>query len=104
MRSWPQKSILGLVQGAPCRIDVDFTDEKGQPYKKTAVVKAKGGETEELPLYTDHDSIFGHVSAAPDGALGPAVLASTSWHTKTAKTAAVATQPVAQCSDQVQSK
>lgn len=56
-----QKNILGLVQGPPCRIDVDFKDEKGRRYHKTAVVKGKNGETEELPLYTNHDNIFGEV-------------------------------------------
>ncbi len=56
-----QKNILGLVQGPPCRIDVDFKDEKGRRYQKTAVVKGKNGETEELPLYTNHDNIYGEV-------------------------------------------
>jgi hypothetical protein len=63
-----QKNILGLVQGAPCRIDVDFKDEKGHRYKKTAVVKGKNGETEELPLFTNHDAIVGEVSRACDQA------------------------------------
>ena len=58
------KSILGLVQGAPCRIDVEFKDERGIPHRQKAVVKGKGtNETEELPLYTNHDSIFGEVCA-----------------------------------------
>lgn len=56
-----QKNILGLVQGPPCRIDVEFKDEKGRRYHKTAVVKGKNGETEELPLYTNHDNIYGEV-------------------------------------------
>ncbi|KAF6257338.1 vacuolar protein sorting-associated protein 26-domain-containing protein [Scenedesmus sp. NREL 46B-D3] len=60
-----QKNILGLVQGAPCRIDVDFKDEKGHRYKKTAVVKGKNGETEELPLFTNHDAIVGEVRITP---------------------------------------
>ncbi|WIA10000.1 hypothetical protein OEZ85_010212 [Tetradesmus obliquus] len=59
------KNILGLVQGAPCRIDVDFKDEKGHRYKKTAVVKGKNGETEELPLFTNHDAIVGEVRITP---------------------------------------
>lgn len=59
------KNILGLVQGPPCRIDVDFKDEKGRRYHKTAVVKGKNGETEELPLYTNHDNIFGEVRITP---------------------------------------
>lgn len=56
----PQKSFLGLVQGASCRIDVDFKDNQGRPYKKTATVKLKT-ETEDLPLYTNKDDIFGEV-------------------------------------------
>lgn len=50
-----------MVQGAPCRIDVEFKDDKGVAYKKNAVVKGKNNETEDLPLYTNHDSIFGEV-------------------------------------------
>jgi vacuolar protein sorting-associated protein 26 len=56
-----QKNIIGFVQGATCRADIDFKDEKGHRYKKTAVVKGKNNETEELPLYTTNDSIFGEV-------------------------------------------
>ena len=41
---------------------MDFKDEKGRRYHKTAVVKGKNGETEELPLYTDHDAIYGEVN------------------------------------------
>eukprot|EP00878_Enallax_costatus_P002454 GHUV01002633.1.p1 GENE.GHUV01002633.1~~GHUV01002633.1.p1 ORF type:complete len:335 (+),score=99.67 GHUV01002633.1:291-1295(+) len=59
------KNILGLVQGAPCRIDVDFKDEKGHRYRKTAVVKGKNGETEELPLFTNHDAVVGEVRITP---------------------------------------
>ncbi|KIY94433.1 hypothetical protein MNEG_13528 [Monoraphidium neglectum] len=60
------KNILGLVQSATCRIDVAFKDADGAAdYKKTAVVKGKGTETEELPLYTNHDSIFGEVRVTP---------------------------------------
>jgi hypothetical protein len=60
------KNILGLVQSATCRIDVAFKDADGAAdYKKTAVVKGKGTETEELPLYTNHDSIFGEVRTRP---------------------------------------
>jgi hypothetical protein len=58
------KNILGLVQSAPCRIDVTFRDASGAEYTKTAVVKGKGVETEELPLYTNHDGVFGEVGAA----------------------------------------
>jgi hypothetical protein len=55
------KNILGLVQSAPCRIDVAFRGVDGAEYARTAVVKGKAGETEELPLYTNHDSVFGEV-------------------------------------------
>lgn len=57
------KNILGLVQSAPCRIDVTFKEESGADYKKTAVVKGKGTDTEELPLYTNHDGVWGEVSS-----------------------------------------
>lgn len=56
-----QKNILGLVQGASARIDLEFKGDRGQPYKKTASVKGKNGETEDLPLYTNKDDIFGEV-------------------------------------------
>lgn len=59
--SLAQKNILGLVQGATARIDLEFKNERGQPYKKTVPVKAKNGETEELPLYTNKDDILGEV-------------------------------------------
>ncbi|KAI8476921.1 MAG: subunit of retromer complex, partial [Monoraphidium minutum] len=59
------KGILGYVQSAPCRIDVTFKDDAGAEFKRTAVVKGKGTETEELPLYTNHDSIFGEVRVTP---------------------------------------
>lgn len=59
-----QKNILGLVQGPPCRIDVDFKDERGHRYRKTAVVKGKSGEAEEVPLFTNHDTIVGEVRAS----------------------------------------
>lgn len=66
------KNILGLVQSAPCRIDVVFRDAGGAEYKKTAVVKGKGSDTEELPLYTNHDSVFGEASSAGAGAAAAA--------------------------------
>lgn len=61
-----QKSILGLVQGAACRVDLEFKDSEGRPYKKTATVKLKS-ETEELPLYTNKDDIYGEVCAILPG-------------------------------------
>lgn len=60
------KSILGLVSGASCRIDVDFKDDQGRPYKKTATVKVKN-ESEDLPLYTNKDDIFGEVGSGVEG-------------------------------------
>ena len=57
-----QKSILGLVQGASCRVDLEFKDSEGKPYQKTATVKLKT-ETEELPLFTNKDDILGEVGA-----------------------------------------
>ncbi|KXZ45685.1 hypothetical protein GPECTOR_51g670 [Gonium pectorale] len=59
------KNILGLVQGAAARIDIEFKNERGQPYKKTASVKAKNGDTEELPLYTNKDDILGDIRVTP---------------------------------------
>ncbi len=56
-----QKNILGLVQGAAARIDLDLKTERGQPYKKTAPVKTKTGETEDIPLYTNKDNVLGEV-------------------------------------------
>ena len=63
-----QKSILGLVQGSACRIDVEFKTAQGQAYKRTAPVKAKSGDLEEVPLYTNKDDILGE--ASKQGALG----------------------------------
>lgn len=59
------KSLLGLVQSAPCKVEVDFKDANRQPYKKTAVVKNKQNETEELPLYSNKDNILGEVKVTP---------------------------------------
>lgn len=50
------------MQGAPCRIDVELRDARGHRYRKSAVVKnSKNGEAEELPLFTNHDTIQGEV-------------------------------------------
>lgn len=59
------KSILGLVQSAPCRIDIEFRDALGKPYKKTATVKIKGTDTEELPLYSNKDDLIGEIRVTP---------------------------------------
>ena len=56
-----QKSLLGLVQGASCRVEVEFKDADGKPYKKVAVVKSKLNETEELALFTNKDNMLGEV-------------------------------------------
>lgn len=68
------------MQGPPCRIDVDFKDEKGRRYHKTAVVKGKNGETEEQPLYTNHDNIFGEVRLMLDPTVSPAPSIRHCWH------------------------
>lgn len=57
-----QKNILGLVQSAPCRVDIEFKDAANKPYTITTVVKLKGDETETLPLYTSKDSVIGEVA------------------------------------------
>ncbi|GFR42844.1 hypothetical protein Agub_g3802 [Astrephomene gubernaculifera] len=59
------KNILGLVQGATSRIDLEFKTDRGQPYKKTVPVKTKNGETEDLPLYTNKDDILGEIRVTP---------------------------------------
>ncbi len=60
-----QKSIFGLVAGAPCRVDIEFKDAEGRPHKQTAVVKGKANETEELPLYSNKDDLIGEVCQPP---------------------------------------
>ncbi|EFJ42180.1 hypothetical protein VOLCADRAFT_77226 [Volvox carteri f. nagariensis] len=59
------KNILGLVQGAAARIDLEYKTQRGQPYKRTAPVKNKSGETEEIALFTNKDSIFGEIRVTP---------------------------------------
>uniref|UniRef100_A0A7R9VN17 Vacuolar protein sorting-associated protein 26 n=1 Tax=Chlamydomonas euryale TaxID=1486919 RepID=A0A7R9VN17_9CHLO len=60
------KKFLGLVQSAPCRVDVVFKDAEGKPYKKNVTVKAaKSDATEELPLYTNHEDVIGEVRLTP---------------------------------------
>lgn len=59
------KNFLGLVQSAPCRVDVEFKDAYGKAYTKTTTVKVKGDETEELPLYTSKDNVMGEVRVTP---------------------------------------
>ena len=56
-----QKSILGLVSSAPCRIDIEFKDAQGRAYKNKVSVKTKGTETEELPLFSNKEDLIGEV-------------------------------------------
>lgn len=58
-----QKSFMGLVSGATCRVEVEFKDDKGAAYKRTVMLKTKGNETEDIPLYTNKDNIMGEVCA-----------------------------------------
>ncbi len=62
-----QKNILSLVQSAPCRLDIEFKDEAGKAYKRTATVKGKTGETEEMPLYSNKETICGEVQGRMAG-------------------------------------
>ncbi|MEW5305273.1 MAG: hypothetical protein WDW36_007826 [Sanguina aurantia] len=59
------KSFMGLVSGATCRIEVEFKDEKGAAYKRTVLLKTKGNETEDIPLYTNKDNIMGEIKVTP---------------------------------------
>ncbi|KAL6753618.1 vacuolar protein sorting-associated protein 26-domain-containing protein [Haematococcus lacustris] len=59
------KSLLGLVQAAPCRLDVEFKDAEGRPYKKTITVKSKKDETEEVPVFAHKDTVSGEVRVTP---------------------------------------
>lgn len=59
-----QKSFLGLVQTAPCRIDIEFKDGEGRPYQKLLKVKSKSGAEEEIPLYTTKDDFHGEARAS----------------------------------------
>ncbi|KAG1668632.1 hypothetical protein FOA52_002485 [Chlamydomonas sp. UWO 241] len=60
------KKFWGLVQAAPCRVDISFKDAEGKVYKKTVIVKAgKTEETEELPLYTNKNDVIGEVRVTP---------------------------------------
>lgn len=52
---------MGLVSGATCRVEVEFKDDKGAAYKRTVLLKTKGNETEDIPLYTNKDNIMGEV-------------------------------------------
>lgn len=58
-----QRSFLGLVQTAPFRIDIEFKDAEGRPYKKLLKMKSKAGAEEEIPLFTTKDDFHGEVRA-----------------------------------------
>ncbi len=62
-----QKSLLGLVQSAPCRIDMEFKDADGKAHKNTTTIKTKKEDTEEVPVYTNKDTISGEVSCGRGG-------------------------------------
>uniref|UniRef100_A0A7S0UQN2 Uncharacterized protein n=1 Tax=Polytomella parva TaxID=51329 RepID=A0A7S0UQN2_9CHLO len=59
------KSIIGLVQGGACRIDIEFKTDQGKPYKKFHSIKTKHNDTEEIALYTTKDNICGEVRLTP---------------------------------------
>ena len=56
------------MQSQPCRLDIEFKDADGQKYKKTASVKGKTGDAEEVPLYTNKDDVHGEVREALESA------------------------------------
>lgn len=58
----PQKSIMGYIQGSPFRIETEFLDAQGKPYKNTASVKGKKDVQEEAPVYANRDTVKGQVS------------------------------------------
>lgn len=53
------------MQGASCKIELQFQDAGGRPYKQTVTVKGKKDELEELPLYTNKDNVMGEVGVPP---------------------------------------
>jgi len=52
---------LGYIQGSPFRIDTEFTDAQGKPYKDTILVKGKKDVQEEVPVYANRDTVRGQV-------------------------------------------
>lgn len=57
-----QKNIFGNLAWPHATVQLDFRREDGAPVK-TATVKAKGSETETLPLFTNKDALRGEVRA-----------------------------------------
>jgi len=72
-----QKNIFGNLAWPHATVQLDFKREDGAPVK-TATVKAKGSETETLPLFTNKDDVRGEVRAALQQV--PAVLALGALH------------------------
>uniref|UniRef100_A0A7S3R0N7 Vacuolar protein sorting-associated protein 26 n=1 Tax=Dunaliella tertiolecta TaxID=3047 RepID=A0A7S3R0N7_DUNTE len=59
------KSILGYIQGSPFRIDTEFLDAEGKPYKNTTPVKGKKDALEDAPVYANRDTVKGLVKITP---------------------------------------
>ena len=58
-----QKNIFGNLAWPHATVQLEFKREGGAPVK-TVTVKAKGSETETLPLFTNKDGVRGEVSSA----------------------------------------
>ena len=57
-----QKGLFGgLALGANASVQLEFRRADRKPVK-AATIKGKSGETEQLPLYTNKDSIVGEAS------------------------------------------
>ena len=60
-RCVPQKGLFGgLALGTHATIQVEFK-RADRKTVKAATIKGKGSETEQLPLYTNKDSVVGEV-------------------------------------------
>lgn len=58
-----QKNIFGNLAWPHATVQLEFKRESGAPVK-TVTVKAKGSETETLPLFTNKDGVRGEVRSA----------------------------------------
>jgi len=69
---WTQKSIMGYIQGSPFRIETEFMDAQGKPYKNTATVKGKKDVLEDVPVYSNRDTVKGQVlvQGSREGCIG----------------------------------
>lgn len=57
-----QKGLFGgLTLGTYATVQLEFRRADRKPVK-AASIKGKGSETEQLPLYTNKDSVVGEVS------------------------------------------